>query len=171
MICGQSEVNVGLSPSFQSSNGSFSQKLWLGVAARCISLYRQGEAEALESFPYGQICSYGVFDNNTFKITAGDRDLLFETSKVLANVSNSCLSKFISVSCIKTKPIRYWVLCVVMVLYKSLRQDRSKNNNVLSVLQRMTDNHVRRLQCTNLSSGTLQRIRYISTTRSINEIT
>lgn len=70
------------SPSLQSSTGSFSQKLWLGVAATSVSLYRQGEAEALESFPYGQICSYGVSDSNTFKITAGDRDLLFETSKV-----------------------------------------------------------------------------------------
>lgn len=47
-----------------------------------MSLYRQGEAEALESFPYGQICSYGVSDSNTFKITAGDRDLMFETTKV-----------------------------------------------------------------------------------------
>ncbi|KAG7243537.1 hypothetical protein INR49_011093 [Caranx melampygus] len=64
-----------------SSTGSFSQKLWLGVAATSVSLYRQGEAEALESFPYGQICSYGVSDSNTFKITAGDRDLLFETTK------------------------------------------------------------------------------------------
>lgn len=66
----------------QSSTGSFSQKLWLGVAATSVSLYRQGEAEALESFPYGQICSYGVSDSNTFRITAGDRDLLFETTKV-----------------------------------------------------------------------------------------
>ncbi|XP_034751162.1 pleckstrin homology domain-containing family H member 3 isoform X1 [Etheostoma cragini] len=65
-----------------SSTGSFSQKLWLGVAATSVSLYRQGEAEALESFPYGQICSYGVSDSNTFKITAGDRDLLFETTKL-----------------------------------------------------------------------------------------
>uniref|UniRef100_A0A3P8WP96 Pleckstrin homology, MyTH4 and FERM domain containing H3 n=1 Tax=Cynoglossus semilaevis TaxID=244447 RepID=A0A3P8WP96_CYNSE len=65
-----------------SSTGSFSQKLWLGVAATSVSLYRQGEAEALESLPYGQICSYGVSDGNTFKITAGDRDLLFETSKL-----------------------------------------------------------------------------------------
>ncbi|XP_076000105.1 pleckstrin homology domain-containing family H member 3 [Genypterus blacodes] len=65
-----------------SSTGNFSQKLWLGVAATSVSLYRQGEAEALESFPYGQICSYGVSDSNTFKITAGDRDLLFETSKL-----------------------------------------------------------------------------------------
>lgn len=69
-------------PPLQSSTGSFSQKLWLGVAATSVSLYRQGEAEALESFPYGQICSYGVSDSNTFKITAGDRDLLFETTKV-----------------------------------------------------------------------------------------
>ncbi|XP_046893765.1 pleckstrin homology domain-containing family H member 3 isoform X1 [Hypomesus transpacificus] len=65
-----------------SSTGSFSQKLWLGVAATSVSLYKQGEAEALESFPYGQICSYGVSDSNTFKITAGDRDLLFETTKL-----------------------------------------------------------------------------------------
>ncbi|KAM6957767.1 pleckstrin homology domain-containing family H member 3 [Aplochiton taeniatus] len=65
-----------------SSTGSFSQRLWLGVAATSVSLYRQGEAEALESFPYGQICSYGVSDSNTFKITAGDRDLLFETTKL-----------------------------------------------------------------------------------------
>ncbi|XP_034394913.1 pleckstrin homology domain-containing family H member 3 isoform X2 [Cyclopterus lumpus] len=65
-----------------SSTGSFSQKLWLGVAATSVSVYRQGEAEALESFPYGQICSYGVSDSNTFKITAGDRDLLFETTKL-----------------------------------------------------------------------------------------
>lgn len=65
-----------------SSTGSFSQKLWLGVAATSVSLYRQGEAEALECFPYGQICSYGVSDSNTFKITAGDRDLLFETTKL-----------------------------------------------------------------------------------------
>uniref|UniRef100_A0A3Q1H8Z0 Uncharacterized protein n=1 Tax=Anabas testudineus TaxID=64144 RepID=A0A3Q1H8Z0_ANATE len=68
---------------YESSTGSFSQKLWLGVAATSVSLYRQGEAEALESFPYGQICSYGISDSNTFKITAGDRDLLFETTKVL----------------------------------------------------------------------------------------
>ncbi|XP_029944753.1 pleckstrin homology domain-containing family H member 3 [Salarias fasciatus] len=65
-----------------SSTGSFSQKLWLGVAATSVSLYKQGESEALESFPYGQICSYGVSDSNTFKITAGDRDLLFETTKL-----------------------------------------------------------------------------------------
>uniref|UniRef100_A0A1A7YED1 Pleckstrin homology domain containing, family H (With MyTH4 domain) member 3 n=1 Tax=Iconisemion striatum TaxID=60296 RepID=A0A1A7YED1_9TELE len=65
-----------------SSTGNFSQKLWLGVAASSVSLYKQGESEALESFPYGQICSYGVSDSNTFRITAGDRDLMFETSKL-----------------------------------------------------------------------------------------
>ncbi|KAM6904379.1 pleckstrin homology domain-containing family H member 3 [Xenentodon cancila] len=67
---------------YTSSTGNFSQKLWLGVAATSVSLYKQGESEALESLPYGQICSYGVFDSNTFKITAGDRDLLFETTKL-----------------------------------------------------------------------------------------
>uniref|UniRef100_A0A8C7P9N5 Pleckstrin homology, MyTH4 and FERM domain containing H3 n=1 Tax=Oncorhynchus mykiss TaxID=8022 RepID=A0A8C7P9N5_ONCMY len=82
---------------YESSTGTFSQKLWLGVAATCVSLYRQGEAEALESFPYGQICSYGVSDSNTFKITAGDRDLLFETTKVgeqklIAGEYTACLS-------------------------------------------------------------------------------
>ncbi|KAI4886574.1 hypothetical protein NFI96_000187 [Prochilodus magdalenae] len=65
-----------------SSTGNFSQRLWLGVAASCVSLYRQGEAEALECLPIAQICSYGVSDSNTFRITAGDRDLLFETSKL-----------------------------------------------------------------------------------------
>ncbi|CAL8302975.1 unnamed protein product [Merluccius merluccius] len=67
---------------YVSSTGSFSQKLWLGVAATSVSLYRQGETEALESVPYGQICSYGVSDSNTFKISTGDRDLLFETTKL-----------------------------------------------------------------------------------------
>ncbi|MBN3296511.1 MYO10 protein, partial [Amia calva] len=67
---------------YMSSTGTFSQKLWLGVSANSVSLYRQGETDPLESFPYGEICSYGAFDSNTFKITAGDRDLLFETSKV-----------------------------------------------------------------------------------------
>ncbi|XP_054615483.1 pleckstrin homology domain-containing family H member 3 [Dunckerocampus dactyliophorus] len=76
--CTLYEVNF-----YISSTESFSQKLWLGVAATSVSLYRQGEAEALESFPYGQICSYGVSDSNTFKITAaGGRDLLFETTKL-----------------------------------------------------------------------------------------
>ncbi|TRY93218.1 hypothetical protein DNTS_014359 [Danionella cerebrum] len=65
-----------------SSTGSFSQKLWLGVAASCVTLYRQGESEALECLPIGQICSYGVSDSNTFRITAEDRDLLLETSKL-----------------------------------------------------------------------------------------
>ncbi|KAL4660520.1 unconventional myosin-X-like [Arapaima gigas] len=65
-----------------SSTGSFCQKVWLGVAAQSLSLYRQGEAEALECVPYSQICSYGASDSSTFKVTAGDRDLLFETSRL-----------------------------------------------------------------------------------------
>ena len=77
----------------QSSTGNFSQKLWLGVAATSVSLYKQGESEALESLPYGQICSYGVFDSNTFKITAGDRDLLFETTKVQSSGPKSLVAK------------------------------------------------------------------------------
>lgn len=48
-----------------------------------MSLYRPGEAEALESLPITQICSYGVSDSNTFTITATDRHLLFHTSEVL----------------------------------------------------------------------------------------
>ncbi|XP_062874944.1 pleckstrin homology domain-containing family H member 3 isoform X2 [Trichomycterus rosablanca] len=67
---------------YMSSNGSFSQRLWLGVAASCVSLYRPGEAEALESLPITQICSYGVSDSNTFTITATDRHLLFHTSEL-----------------------------------------------------------------------------------------
>ncbi|XP_011602453.1 pleckstrin homology domain-containing family H member 3 [Takifugu rubripes] len=81
-----------------SSTGSFSQKLWLGVAATSVSLYRQGEAEALESFPYGQICSYGVSDSNTFRITAGDRDLLFETTK-LAEIMQLMNAYFSAIRC------------------------------------------------------------------------
>ncbi|KAF7697830.1 pleckstrin homology domain-containing family H member 3 isoform X1 [Silurus meridionalis] len=67
---------------YMSSSGSFSQRLWLGVAASCVSLYRPGEAEALESLPIAQICSYGVSDSNTFTITATDRHLLFHTSEL-----------------------------------------------------------------------------------------
>lgn len=52
------------------------------MAASCVSLYRPGEAEALESLPITQICSYGVSDSNTFTITATDRHLLFHTSEV-----------------------------------------------------------------------------------------
>ncbi|XP_028843130.1 pleckstrin homology domain-containing family H member 3 isoform X2 [Denticeps clupeoides] len=62
--------------------GSLSRKLLLGVAASAISLYHHGETEAVESFPIDQICSYGVSDSRTFRITAGERDLLFQTSKL-----------------------------------------------------------------------------------------
>ncbi|XP_041121432.1 unconventional myosin-X-like isoform X2 [Polyodon spathula] len=65
-----------------SSTGSFSQWLWLGVAATSVSLYRQGDPEPLESIRYGLISSYGASDTTTFKITTGDQEFIFETSKV-----------------------------------------------------------------------------------------
>ncbi|XP_030076351.1 pleckstrin homology domain-containing family H member 3 [Microcaecilia unicolor] len=67
---------------YMSSAGSFSQKLWLGVNARALSLYKQGDVEPFESFSYGQISSFSVSDSNTLKVSAGDKDLLFETTKV-----------------------------------------------------------------------------------------
>ncbi|XP_029428580.1 pleckstrin homology domain-containing family H member 3 isoform X2 [Rhinatrema bivittatum] len=67
---------------YMSSTGSFSQKLWLGVGAQTLSLYKQGEVEPFESFSYGQISSFSVLDSNTLKVSAGDKDLLFETTKV-----------------------------------------------------------------------------------------
>ncbi|XP_033913785.1 unconventional myosin-X-like isoform X3 [Acipenser ruthenus] len=65
-----------------SSTGSFLQRLWLGVAATSVSLYRQGEPEPLESIRYELISSYGVSDSTTFKITTGDQEFIFETSKL-----------------------------------------------------------------------------------------
>ena len=67
---------------YQSSLGSFSGRLLLGVAASCVSLYQPGEAEPLDSFPIGQICSYGISDPHTLRISTGDRDLLLQTSQV-----------------------------------------------------------------------------------------
>lgn len=86
----------------QSSSGSFSQRLWLGVAASCVSLYRPGEAEALESLPITQICSYGVSDSNTFTITATDRHMLFHTSQVLLHILLQ--SSLLNETCSLTEP-------------------------------------------------------------------
>lgn len=66
----------------QSSLDSFSGRLLLGVAASCVSLYQPGEAEPLDSFPIGQICSYAISDPHTLRISTGDRDLLLQTSQV-----------------------------------------------------------------------------------------
>ncbi|KPP69599.1 unconventional myosin-X-like [Scleropages formosus] len=65
-----------------SSTGSFCQKLWLGVSAQSLCVYKQGEPEPLETFPYSQISSYGASDSSTFKVATGDCNLLFETSKL-----------------------------------------------------------------------------------------
>ncbi|XP_063079908.1 pleckstrin homology domain-containing family H member 3 [Engraulis encrasicolus] len=67
---------------YVSSLGSFSGRLLLGVAASCVSLYQPGEAEPLDSFPIGQICSYGIADPHTLRISTGDRDLLLQTSQL-----------------------------------------------------------------------------------------
>nr|XP_033774102.1 pleckstrin homology domain-containing family H member 3 isoform X2 [Geotrypetes seraphini] len=67
---------------YMSSAGSFTQKLWLGVSAQALSLYKQGDVEPFDSFGYGQIASFSISDSNTLKVSAGDKDLLFETTKV-----------------------------------------------------------------------------------------
>nr|XP_014342722.1 PREDICTED: pleckstrin homology domain-containing family H member 3 [Latimeria chalumnae] len=88
---------------YMSSAGSFSQRLWLGISANALLLYKQGDAEPFESFCYRQISSYGVSDGNTFKITVGEKDLLFETNKVdeIAQLVNTYLT-----SCSSRKPSR-----------------------------------------------------------------
>ncbi|XP_078501491.1 pleckstrin homology domain-containing family H member 3 isoform X2 [Lissotriton helveticus] len=67
---------------FMSSAGSFSQKLWLGVNSQALSLYKQGDVEPFDSYCYSQISSFGVSDSSTFKVSVGEKDLIFETSKV-----------------------------------------------------------------------------------------
>ncbi|KAM7137720.1 pleckstrin homology domain-containing family H member 3 isoform 1-T1 [Macrochelys suwanniensis] len=65
-----------------SPEGSFPQRLWLGVGAKAVSLYKPGEAEPFDSFCYSRISSFGVSDSSTFHLSVGDRDLLFECSRV-----------------------------------------------------------------------------------------
>ncbi|KYO46443.1 hypothetical protein Y1Q_0018259 [Alligator mississippiensis] len=62
--------------------GTGPQRLWLGIGAKAVSLYKPGEAEPMDSFCYGHISSFGVPDSSTFRLSIGDRDLLFETSQV-----------------------------------------------------------------------------------------
>ncbi|NXM46422.1 MYO10 protein, partial [Gymnorhina tibicen] len=69
-----------LSP--QSPVGSGPQRLWLGIGAKAVSLYKPGEPEPLDSFCYGRISSFGASDSSTFRLSVEDRDLLFETSQV-----------------------------------------------------------------------------------------
>ncbi|XP_062451813.1 pleckstrin homology domain-containing family H member 3 [Rhea pennata] len=58
------------------------QRLWLGVGAKAVSLYKPGEPEPLDTFCYGRISSFGASGGSTFRLSLEDRDLLFETSQV-----------------------------------------------------------------------------------------
>ncbi|NXS69054.1 MYO10 protein, partial [Pandion haliaetus] len=62
--------------------GAGPQRLWLGIGAKAVSLYKPGEPEPLDSFCYGRISSFGASDSSTFRLSVEDRDLLFETSQV-----------------------------------------------------------------------------------------
>ncbi|KFM01302.1 Unconventional myosin-X, partial [Aptenodytes forsteri] len=74
--------------------GAGPQRLWLGIGAKAISLYKPGEPEPLDSFCYGRILSFGASDSSTFRLSVEDRDLLFETSQVdeIAQLLNTYLA-------------------------------------------------------------------------------
>ncbi|NWV72395.1 MYO10 protein, partial [Malurus elegans] len=74
--------------------GSGPQRLWLGIGAKAVSLYKPGEPEPLDSFCYGRISSFGASDSSTFRLSVEDRDLLFETSQVdeIAQLLNTYLA-------------------------------------------------------------------------------
>ncbi|XP_078385652.1 unconventional myosin-X isoform X2 [Cetorhinus maximus] len=67
---------------FMNSAVNMAQTLWLAVGAKGVALYKQGDAESVESFDYQQISSFEATDRNTFKITLSKKDLLFESCKV-----------------------------------------------------------------------------------------
>ncbi|PKU34036.1 hypothetical protein llap_15662 [Limosa lapponica baueri] len=73
--------------------GAGPQRLWLGIGAKAVSLYKPGEPEPLDSFCYGRISSFGASDSSTFRLSVEDRDLLFETSQVdeIAQLLNTYL--------------------------------------------------------------------------------
>ncbi|KAM4692544.1 pleckstrin homology domain-containing family H member 3 [Rhinophrynus dorsalis] len=82
---------------YMSSAGIFSHRLWLGISSTSLSLYKQGEVEPFENILYSQIASFGVSDNATFKVCVGEKDMLFETTKVdeitqLINTYLTCIS-------------------------------------------------------------------------------
>ncbi|KAM9174847.1 pleckstrin homology domain-containing family H member 3 isoform 1-T1 [Mergus octosetaceus] len=80
---GNGREGVALTPlSPQSPVGAGPQRLWLGIGAKAVSLYKPGEPEPLDSFCYGRISSFGASDSSTFRLSVEDRDLLFETSQV-----------------------------------------------------------------------------------------
>ncbi|KAM9296039.1 pleckstrin homology domain-containing family H member 3 [Gastrophryne carolinensis] len=67
---------------YMSSAGSFSQRLWLGVSASSLSLYKHGEVEPFENIQYKQITSFSVSDHSCFKVSIEEKEMTFETSKV-----------------------------------------------------------------------------------------
>ncbi|NWY57528.1 MYO10 protein, partial [Chionis minor] len=89
---GRQAVLTPLSP--QSPVGAGPQRLWLGIGAKAVSLYKPGEPEPLDSFGYGRISSFGASDSSTFRLSVEDRDLLFETSQVdeIAQLLNTYLA-------------------------------------------------------------------------------
>ncbi|XP_075631241.1 pleckstrin homology domain-containing family H member 3 isoform X2 [Balearica regulorum gibbericeps] len=92
---GQPWQRAALTPlSLQSPVGAGSQRLWLGIGAKAVSLYKPGEPEPLDSFCYGRISSFGASDSSTFRLSVEDRDLLFETSQVdeIAQLLNTYLT-------------------------------------------------------------------------------
>ncbi|NXU59910.1 MYO10 protein, partial [Turnix velox] len=74
--------------------GAGGQRLWLGIGAKAVSLYKPGEPEPLDSFCYGRISSFGASDSSTFRLSVEDQDLLFETSQVheIAQLLNTYLT-------------------------------------------------------------------------------
>ena len=62
--------------------GAGPQRLWLGIGAKAVSLYKPGEPEPLDSFCYSRISSFGASDSSTFRLSVEDQELLFETSQV-----------------------------------------------------------------------------------------
>ncbi|NXJ96882.1 MYO10 protein, partial [Corythaixoides concolor] len=92
---GQPWQRAALTPlSLQSPVGAGPQRLWLGIGAKAVSLYKPGEPEPLDSFCYGRISSFGASDSSTFRLSVEDRDLLFETSQVdeIARLLNTYLA-------------------------------------------------------------------------------
>ncbi|OXB71277.1 UNVERIFIED_CONTAM: hypothetical protein H355_005748 [Colinus virginianus] len=74
--------------------GAGPQRLWLGIGAKAVSLYKPGEPEPLDSFCYSRISSFGASDSSTFRLSVEDQDLLFETSQVdeIAQLLNTYLA-------------------------------------------------------------------------------
>ncbi|XP_015741516.1 pleckstrin homology domain-containing family H member 3 isoform X1 [Coturnix japonica] len=74
--------------------GAGPQRLWLGIGAKAVSLYKPGEPEPLDSFCYSRISSFGASDSGTFRLSLEDQELLFETSQVdeIAQLLNTYLA-------------------------------------------------------------------------------